>query len=533
MTAADTEPVVDESPVEPGELVVRDPAAELAQRRDSAVEAAADAALAMPGVPGRDEFLALAMQARILSLSGAAPKEVRNNPYVAFHVAMVGRDLGISPTAALNLIDVITTQSGPQLSLSPQLLNAQIRRLGLGSIRPVVQERDRCIARAFGPDGTVLGETEFTWEDARDAGLVGPRCQPGEHHETTRQRNNGSSYKTCGCNQGYRTYPKRMMWWRAAGFCAADYFPEAGLGLYSPEELGAVVDAEGRPIDPAQVALPAGYDDPADRQREQQQRQQDRQAARDQPGKPEELFELQLHIGALPEKNRKELGEAYKAHQEIRRWRVERMPQRLVSTLRSMVRAHWANATKDGNDRDQCVEAYRRRVAYVVGCITWSGWSPPATEVPRTPDPTPEPEPPRDRTINWAPSAAPGPQEAPDGPSGSDTPEEPATGHTEPESDAEAIDYVAALRDLSGEVRQLSARLPDGLGDRIGRAVRAMHHTTVNKVLADVAELAPLFPPDSPIDYRRMGAVYVLGSTFEETGEVPGVVGEIEAKQQG
>ena len=51
----------------------------------------------MPGVPGRDEFLALALQARMLSMSGAAPKAVRSNPYVVLHVAMVGTRPGCSP----------------------------------------------------------------------------------------------------------------------------------------------------------------------------------------------------------------------------------------------------------------------------------------------------------------------------------------------------------------------------------------------------------------------------------------------------
>lgn len=270
---------------------------EVIERRDpepepkSALEAASEAALAMPGVPGRDEFLSLAMQARVLSLSGAAPKAVRNNPHIAFHIAMVGRDLGISPSAALELIDVIVTKDGAQLSLSPQLLNGQIRRLGLGSIRPAVQERDRCVARAIGPDGEVLGETEFTWADARDAGLVMPDCEPGAHSPKCRNYNS-KAYERC--NQGYRTYPRRMMWWRAAGFCADDYFPEAGLGLYSPEELGAVVDEEGRPIDPASVELPPGFTDP------QEERRQRQLNAGPKAADAGELNELVGRIKALP-----------------------------------------------------------------------------------------------------------------------------------------------------------------------------------------------------------------------------------------
>lgn len=219
---------------------------------DSALERAAEAALAMPGIPGRDEFLALAMQARILSMSGAAPEAVRGNPHLAFHIAMVGRDLGISPSAALSLVDVILSKKGPQLSLSPELMNGQIARLGLGSIVPVVRTEERAVAVALEPGGRVdyrckrtwpdhqpdctcrgvIDETEFTWHDAQVAGLAGKECRPGAHAVKKKQGRNNSTYEGCDCNTGYLNYPKRMMWWRAAGFCADDNFPTAGLGLY-------------------------------------------------------------------------------------------------------------------------------------------------------------------------------------------------------------------------------------------------------------------------------------------------------------
>jgi hypothetical protein len=227
-------------------------ALEPARPASAAIEAAAEAALANPGVPGRDEFLALAAQARILCMSGAAPEAVRNDPHLAFHLALVGRDLGISPSSALELIDVISTKNGYRLSMSPQLMNGQLRRLGLGSVKPLMRTKDTAIAAAYGPDGELLGETEFTWEDAVTAELVDTRCAPGQHWR------NGQT--KCACRPGWRTYPKRMLWWRAAGFAADDYFPEASLGLYSPEELGAAVDDEGRPLDPATIALPAGYE---------------------------------------------------------------------------------------------------------------------------------------------------------------------------------------------------------------------------------------------------------------------------------
>lgn len=276
-----SDPEVEDVEVESGELVVRDQEPEDMR---SAIERAAEHAMENPGIPGRDEFLSLAAQARILCMSAAAPKEVQNDPHLAFHIAMIGRDLQISPSAALELIDVIPGSRGnpPQLSLSPQLLNGQIRRLGLGSIVPAVKTDRLCIAVVLGPDGRLdprckrtwpnhwrdeadptlgcncrdqIGDYEFSWEDAQMAGLASPDCEPGVHTANCQNWVRGKS-----CNSGYKSYPKRMMWWRASGFAADDYFPEAGLGLYTAEELGSVVDADGRPIDPATAELPPGYE---------------------------------------------------------------------------------------------------------------------------------------------------------------------------------------------------------------------------------------------------------------------------------
>lgn len=279
------------SDVKPDEVL--DPKAEQVEeemRRDplAELEAAEHRAVSMPGVPGRDEFLTLAQTARMLSMSPLVPKAMRGQPLVAFHIAMMGRDLGISPTAAAQLIDVIPEdkdrpEDGGQASLSPALINAQCRRLGLGKVVPLLRERDKAIAVALAPDGYldfrctslgrhwegpagercdchgILGQSQFTWADGIDAGLIDPRCTPGNGGHFTDPTHQNWKLRKCNCRQGYRTYPQRMMWWRAAGWAGADFFPEAGLGLYSAEELGAAVDDQGRMIDPRTVDLPDGF----------------------------------------------------------------------------------------------------------------------------------------------------------------------------------------------------------------------------------------------------------------------------------
>jgi hypothetical protein len=385
---ADVEP----APVERGELVQR---TELVhdQAIESAIEAAADAALSMPGVPGRDEFLQLAVTSRMLSMSGAAPKLIRGNPHLAFHVALVGRDLGISPSAALELIDVLDIPGqGPRLSLSPQLMNGQLRRLGLGSVKPLKRTMHEAIAGAYDPEGVLMGESEFTWEDAVIAGLADKRCQPNAHW--TPNSGNGK----CDCRQGYRAWPKRMLWWRAAGFCADDYFPEAGLGLYSPEALGAMVDEHGRPVDPATVSLPDGYDPGGNG------------ATKGLPPGDEradgaELWALQARAHALPDAHKRELRQRREQTPALRTdagvipfWQL---PDRGLRIAKSLVAGLESRAERevDGWDRAEALDSVGRHLAGLIVGAMASGFghqaeAPTGTQSTQEPSPPPQdPEP--------------------------------------------------------------------------------------------------------------------------------------------
>lgn len=429
----------DEPEREPGtELEHRPPSA-----GDVAVAQAAEVAMAMPGVPGRDEFLALAMQARMLSLSGAAPPAVRNSPYVAFHVAMVGRDLGISPSAALELIDVIDGQKGPQLSLSPQLMNGQIRRLGLGEIVKGASSAESCEAWAIGPGGRdrrcrlrwpehvddcecdVLGRATWTWEDSRMAGLVGPNCQPGQHVKDQNRSSGGRSWKVCGCNQGYVTYPQRMLWWRVSGYLADDVFPEAGLGLYSPEELGAVVGDDGRPIDVASVELPPGYE-PAELTAAE---------PGGQPADPAELWELQARVHGLPEAQQLE-WKAKKASQErLRGIPTYMLPAAGLRLARSLIQGLESAAKKadptyspDTAASLAKVEAFRRLV-----------------EVLCPADPEPDPGEPPDS-----------PPDGPEAPEGTDTPPEPPAAQEAAQERPTVADADEARRNIEATVEKQS-----------------------------------------------------------------------------
>jgi ribosomal protein L37AE/L43A len=323
----------------------------------AAMDRAVDAALTIPGIPGRDEFLSLAAQARMLSLSGAAPKAIRNHPHIAFHVAMIGRDLGISPSSAMNLIDVIgdpDKHDDVQLSLSPELLVGQVQRLGLGDVKTIHVDYYSATAVALRPGGHVsydkdgnvteivgeIGRATFSWDDALEADLVDERCTPptadvrAVHWKKPGTR--GKSYEDrCRCRQGWRTYSKRMLSWRAQGYAVADNFASASLGLYSPEELGAVVDETGRAIDPADVELPEGYEP-------------DRPPAAE-PATDEAKAEIRRRVAALPENRREEFIARW--GEKVQEGRLAPVPDLLgsqVALALALLQGAESQAKKDG-----------------------------------------------------------------------------------------------------------------------------------------------------------------------------------------
>lgn len=459
------------------------PAAVELARRNEQVSAVAEAVLAMPGVAGRDEFLSLAMQARMLSLSGAAPEAVRGNPYVAFHVAMVGRDLGLSPSAALELIDVIPGKKGPQLSLSPQLMNAQVHRVYGGEIVPADSTVSSCTAVAVGPGGRdrrcrirwpehvddctcdILGSVTFTWDDARMAELVGPNCQPGAHVKDQTRSSNGRSWKVCGCNQGYVTYPKRMMWQRACGFAADDYFPGAGLGLYTPEALGAVVDEEGRAIDPGTIELPEGYQPAAVGA--------GAAPAADDPADAAELTAFQVRLLALPPEQQDQYKTLKHENERLQGTPVYQFGRRQLRLARNIVGGLESNARRDGVDLDAAQDAVRQQLAEAITSALSgpTGASDPVTK-PETAAAAPVEE--GEPAADTAPEA---PQDGPaavthhdDTPAAATAPQAPASGADASDAMAEATEAIRAMSNAEVRAELVALQLPTDGGPKAHRA---------------------------------------------------------------
>jgi hypothetical protein len=181
--------------------------------------------------PHDAEWRGLCQMARIMAGSKLlGSSALSGRPEDVLLVLMTGRALGIDPMTALDQCYVVDSK----VTISPKLRLALLHQSGKGRVRPAFVSADRCVGRVLDAAGDIIEEREFTMADVPSS---------------LRGKNN------------WKQYPARMLWWRLAGYLLDDHFPEIGLGLYSPDEIGAVTDEDGVPVDPSTVGLPPGYGD--------------------------------------------------------------------------------------------------------------------------------------------------------------------------------------------------------------------------------------------------------------------------------
>lgn len=201
-----------------------------------------------PIIPGWKEMQGLAAMAVTLAGAEAAPSALRRRPNDVFLVLVTARDLGVGLTTAMREFHVIDGK----VTLSPKvklaMVNERGRSQGWAIWADEANDEHRATWHATRDDrpGTTFSST-FTWAEATAAGMVREDCQPFDHSaDCKKAAATKGNYSACKLN--YRTYPKRMLSWRAVGYLLDDVFPEVGTGLYSPDELGAVTDDEGVPV---------------------------------------------------------------------------------------------------------------------------------------------------------------------------------------------------------------------------------------------------------------------------------------------
>ncbi len=184
-----------------------------------------DTSRALALVPSEPELQSMMTVAKAMHESGCWP-DVKSVAQ-AFVRVQAGREWGIPPFMAMSSVHII--QGKP--TMAAHAIAAKIKGSGKYDFRVKELTATAC-ALEFYQGGQLVGTERFTIEDAKTANLTGKDI--------------------------WRAYAKNMLFARAisngAKFYCADIF---GGAVYTPEEMGAPVTAEGEvistPAEPVQV----------------------------------------------------------------------------------------------------------------------------------------------------------------------------------------------------------------------------------------------------------------------------------------
>lgn len=146
---------------------------------------------------------------------------------------LYGAEIGIGPVQAMAGIHIVEGRP----SMSAGLIAGLCKRAGY-DYSALQSDAAGCVLEWRNARGAVLGQSSFTMDDAKRAGLAG--------------------------KQNWVKYPADMCFARAVSQGARRYCPDATLGaVYVPEELGANVTPEGDVIDAEPQQSGGSYYTPA------------------------------------------------------------------------------------------------------------------------------------------------------------------------------------------------------------------------------------------------------------------------------
>lgn len=169
--------------------------------------------------PAASEWQTMRDQAAVMVASGFLPSGVKT-PEQALAIMMTGRELNLPPMAALRGITVI--QGAP--TMKPELMLG----LCIGRVPGFRYAFGACDSQSASvtvsrPSMMDPFTSVFTMKDAETAGLLR--------------------------NPTWKQYPANMLRWRALGNALHVCCPDVLVGIYTPEELGANVNAVGEIVD--------------------------------------------------------------------------------------------------------------------------------------------------------------------------------------------------------------------------------------------------------------------------------------------
>jgi hypothetical protein len=341
MTMTDPAPAVDPEPPEleapapePEPAAAPEPEAPAAEivryERPSAMIPGID----LPVIPGGDEMKNIAALAVTLAGAAAVPRALQGKPNDVFQVLLTARDLGVALTTAMREFHVIDGR----VTLSPKVKLA------------MVNERGAREGWAIWPDPD-NDELSATWYATR-------ADRPGLTFHSTFTLQQAKLAKLEG-KDNWKSYPQRMVSWRALGYLLDDVFPEVATGIYSPDELGGMTDAEGNYIEVSATEPLQGMKAP-----------RGSQAGGDPDGElaPEDdRFLLACRIAALPEESREALRERWKANGTLNGVRVDDLNHRGVRAASAMLAGIENEAKRHDWDMPAAHEAVRAAVLALNG----------------------------------------------------------------------------------------------------------------------------------------------------------------------
>lgn len=220
------------------------------------IELAHAAAMPAPqggAMPTALEWQALERMATMLADSDLVPYRLKRKPGDIAVVLLAAREYGIPPLMALSKLPVVNGTPAPMGELMIALVLRAGHRINAKTYNEDGTERKGAAARepfTLGTYGECVSRRRdddtddvltFSLAEAVDAGLVELR----DGKPWARKQKEGKPEETLP----WELYTTNMLKWRAVANACRLRFPDVLLGLsYLPEELGAMVDAEGRPV---------------------------------------------------------------------------------------------------------------------------------------------------------------------------------------------------------------------------------------------------------------------------------------------
>jgi len=168
--------------------------------------------------------------AQVLVKSGMLPRSVESTE-AAVAIMLKGRELGIGPMHAFDSITVIQGKPGA----SPQLMIALINRSGFCEQMDISDDGNAAVV-TMKRRGRAPHTERFGMDDA-------------ELFMTSEWINKVKREIPLSQKHNWKSQPKTMRKWRAVAACARIVFPDVIAGMYTPDELGAMTDQDGKAID--------------------------------------------------------------------------------------------------------------------------------------------------------------------------------------------------------------------------------------------------------------------------------------------